>query len=248
MKFLGLPQLTTIDYPKKLAFIVYTPECNFACGACYAGKVKNATSLVDETDVLKFMSNYQNLDWVKGLVICGGEPTIHKDLPSFIKKAKQQNQEVKLDTNGSNPDMLEELLWNNDVDYVAMDVKAPKELYSRVAGKEINLANIERSMKLTSQFPSYEFRTTIFPLMREDEIIFMTADEILGIAQWIKQTTSKQTYSHYIQGFKAKSKEEMIDLRYSIENLTFALRNTPVSLLEEIKTKLNFSGYPCEIR
>jgi pyruvate formate lyase activating enzyme len=252
MKFLGLPQLTTIDYPDRLALIVYTPDCNFACGACHAGLIKNSKATIDEIQFIEFLEAYPNFDFVKGLVICGGEPTIHLGLEEFLKNIKEdpktRNLAIKLDTNGTNPEVLEKLLKNKLVDYIAMDIKSSRELYPRVVGKSVNPEDIERSMNLATQFPGYEFRTTIFPVARDDGIKFMTPDEMLRMAEWVKHTTGKEQLKHYIQPFKAKSSEEMIDPRFAKENLPKELQQTPMSLLEEIKSKLASINYPVEIR
>ena len=252
MKFIGYPTLSSIDYPDRWSLIIYAPDCNFACGACHANQVKTPKTFIDETQVIESIENYPNLDFVKGLVVCGGEPTIHSGLEDFLRKIKEnpktKDLAIKLDTNGTNPDMLEGLLWKMHVDYLAMDIKAPVELYPTVVCRPVNTTDIERSMKLATQFPGYEFRTTIFPVIRPEGISFMTPDELMRMAEWVRYTTGKEQPKHYIQGFKAKSKEEMIDPRFAKENLPKELQETPRSLLEAIKAKLATINYPVEIR
>ena len=252
MKFLSYPTLSSIDYPDRWSLIIYAPDCNLACGACHAGRVKNPSSLVDEAQVLETLYNYPNFDFVKGLVVCGGEPTIHSGLENFLEKIKDnprtRDLTVKLDTNGTNPEILGRLLEKKLVDYLAMDVKSSRQLYPLVVGRELNINDIEKSMKLATLFPGYEFRTTIFPVARENEISFMTAEELTEMAEWIRKTIGVNPKKHYIQGFKAKSNEEMINPGFSKENLPRELQETPRSLMEEIKAKLATINYAVEIR
>jgi len=194
----GLQKLTLIDYPDKLAATVFLAGCNFRCPFCYSSelvlpeKIKDQPKISEE-EFFDFLETRQSL--LEGIVICGGEPLINKDLPGFIKKIKKMEYAVKLDTNGSNPRMLKELIDNKLIDYVAMDVKAPKDKYDDLAGKKVNIKDVERSISLLqgeSQRGNvdYEFRTTIAPGLLKKE-------DIIKIASWL--SGSKR---YYLQNFR----------------------------------------------
>ncbi len=254
MRFVALPRLTTIDYDMA-SHILFTTGCNLACPACHAGRVKEPSSSVTEEQVLKYLEGYPNPEFVKGLVICGGEPTAHIGLENFLRKVrtnpKTKKLSIKLDTNGTNPDLLVNLARDGLVDYVALDVKGPPQLYAQLVGKEdFDLRDgIEKAIGIVPRFPGYEFRTTLFPLERkEGKISFMTPKEIQEMALWVGKITSSRSHKHYLQTFKAQSKEQMIDPKFSKESLARELWQTPNSLMQEAKAKLGEIGYCSEIR
>ena len=151
MQIGGLQKLTLIDYPGRLAATVFLCGCNFHCPWCYSSelvlpeKIKNQPK-ISEKEFFDFLNERKNL--LEGVTICGGEPTVNKDLPQFCKKIRRLGYFVKLDTNGSNPEMLEELINNKLIDYVAMDVKLPKERYPEIYGKRVKIKNIEKSINI----------------------------------------------------------------------------------------------------
>jgi len=178
----GLQKHTLIDYPGKIAATIFTSGCNFRCPFCHnpelvlPEEISKSKKLPLE-EVFSFLKERKG--FLDGVVICGGEPTIHNDLYDFCSEIKQMGFLIKLDTNGYNPEILEKLIDKELIDYVAMDVKAPKEKYSKTAGVEIDLNKIEQSIKLLkSKSKDYEFRTTLVPGMIEKE-------DILKIVQWI---------------------------------------------------------------
>lgn len=197
MQIGGLEKLTLIDYPGKIACTVFLIGCNFRCPFCYSSelvlpeKIKKQP-IISEKEFFAFLKQRKSL--LEGVVICGGEPTIHKDLPVFIKKIKKLGFLVKLDTNGSNPEMLKMLISKRLVDYVAMDVKAPKEKYERLTGVPIDLKKIEKSIEMISEHaPAYEFRTTFVPEL-------LTKEDIVEIAHWLRGAEL-----YYLQQFKIMS-------------------------------------------
>lgn len=182
MEIGGLQKLTLIDYPGHLACTVFTIGCNFKCHFCYSSelvlpaKIKNQPR-IPEADFFNFLK--ERKDMLEGVVVCGGEPTISKDLPRFIRKIKKMGFLVKLDTNGSNPQMLRKLIKEGLINYVAMDIKAPKEKYRKVAGKKINIEDIEKSVDILKKSGiDYEFRTTLVPGLLDKK-------DIVKIARWI---------------------------------------------------------------
>jgi len=149
----GLQKFSLLDYPGHIAAIIFTQGCNFKCQFCYN------PMLVWPSKVNKFKQKdhpFQNkedglFDFLKlrvnkldAVVISGGEPTIHPDLVDFIAKIKKLGYLVKLDTNGTNPEIIKDLLKKKLVDYIAMDIKAEEGKYSKVVGKKVNFAKIKK--------------------------------------------------------------------------------------------------------
>lgn len=178
----GLQKITLLDYPNKIAATVFLAGCNFRCPFCYnpelvLPQIIKKSQKISERSFFSFLKERKEL--LDGVVVCGGEPTIHKDLPLFIKKIKKLGFAVKLDTNGSNPEMLKKLLQQKLIDYVAMDVKAPKEKYKEITGGKANVKEIEESIEiLKSDKIDYEFRTTVVPTL-------LSKEDILKIVKWI---------------------------------------------------------------
>ena len=159
----GVQKTTLIDFPGKIAAIVFTQGCNFRCGYCH-----NPSLLINKSE----LNNYTEEDFfsflqtrtgkLDGVVITGGEPTLQSGLYDFIKEIKQMGFDVKLDTNGTNPDVIEKLLNDNLLDYIAMDIKAPIEKYENIVCTNIKQENILRSIYLIINCKiNYEFRTTV---------------------------------------------------------------------------------------
>lgn len=166
MEIVGLRPLSLIDYPGKLACIIWVPGCNFRCPYCYNAHIvfnrKGKLHPVKEKDFFSFLRERQGL--LDGVVITGGEPTLQEDLAAFARKIKKMDFLVKLDSNGSHPERLEELISQGLIDYIAMDIKAPLRRYEEVINVEIQTRKIHRSIELIKdQAPEYEFRTTVVP-------------------------------------------------------------------------------------
>ena len=133
MQIAGIEKSSLVDYPTKIAAVIFTLGCNFRCPYCHNPNLITAvssSSLFDESAVLDFLKQRQGK--LDAVVVSGGEPTLHKDLKEFFKKVKDLGFLTKLDTNGSNPDVLVDLVQSNLLDYIAMDIKAPLEKYSNV--------------------------------------------------------------------------------------------------------------------
>ncbi len=189
----GLQKLTLIDYPGKLAATVFTVGCNFSCPFCHNPELVDGQKIkrqprVSEKDFFKFLTSRQGK--LEGVCITGGEPTIQPDLADFIRQIKALGFLVKLDTNGTNPNLVEKLLAEKLVDYIAMDIKTALEKYKEVVGRQVSLANIQRSVELTRQAPDYEFRTTVLPALH-------TEKDILSIGRWLQGTKK-----YYLQQFR----------------------------------------------
>ncbi len=235
MEFKGFQKVSLLDYPGKIVAIVFVGGCNFRCGFCYnRDLVLNHQTLpsISEEEVLEYLE--KNKDWLDGLEITGGEPTIHPDLPSFLEKVKKLGYSVKLDTNGSNPKMLVELLEKHLVDYVAMDVKAPlvEDKYQAVVGIHVNgaLGDVEKSIELLrgSNGLDYEFRTTVVPGLT-------SKDDIALITQQIKNAKK-----YFLQQFKSNGPH--VDEKYS------NIAPCPLGFLQELQKQIAPNFQACKVR
>ena len=158
----GLQKTSLLDFPEKISAIVFTQGCNFRCGYCHNPELCTFSKkpVITLSAFFDFLKNRRGK--LDGVVITGGEPTLHTDLPDFIKDIKNLGFAVKLDTNGTNPVMLEELIRSNLIDYIAMDIKSPLEKYDQIKGIKIDTALIKQSIDLIMKSDTdYEFRTTV---------------------------------------------------------------------------------------
>lgn len=192
MKISGLQKLTLLDYPGHLACTVFTAGCNFRCPFCQNASLvlpSKEISQYREEEILNFLSSRKHI--LEGLCISGGEPTMQPDLTDFIRKVKSMGYSVKLDTNGTHPKLLRELIEDQLIDMVAMDIKNSKESYPKTSGIEIlNINSIEESVDLLKEgrIP-YEFRTTI---VRE----LHTKKDMEDIGKWLYGSSP-----YYLQAF-----------------------------------------------
>jgi len=159
----GIQKLSLVDYPGKTSAAFFTIGCNMRCGYCHNAELvlpERYAEALDEAYIWKFLEQRRGL--LDGIVVSGGEPTMHDALPTFIARLKQLGYLVKLDSNGTRPDMLQQLIDDGLVDYIAMDIKAPLAKYSEVAARPIDTAAIQRSIDLIqSSGLEHEFRTTV---------------------------------------------------------------------------------------
>ncbi len=191
MKISGFQKLTLLDYPGRIACIIFTQGCNYKCSYCQNSLLipHENEELVAEEEVLAYLNQRKSI--LDGIVISGGEPTIQIGLVDFIKKVKSLGLLVKLDTNGSNPKLLKQLLEEKLVDYVAMDIKYLLEEYSVVTKCRVNRNNLLESMNiLKNSGIEYEFRTTIIKNVH-------TMDIILKLCKYFD---NKQPF--YLQNFE----------------------------------------------
>lgn len=160
MKFTGLQKISLVDYPDRIASVLFTPGCNLRCPFCHNWRIATDPQppFLQEGTALEILESRKK--YVDAVVVTGGEPCMHKELPKFLKKLKEHGFSVKLDTNGFFPEVLEQCLGS--VDYVAMDVKTSLEKYKLLGAKDTTpmLRSIEL---LKSGKVPYEFRTTVVP-------------------------------------------------------------------------------------
>ncbi len=179
---MGLQKTSLIDYPKVICTTIFLGGCNFKCPYCHNPDLvlKRGSPLIADYEVLEHLKRRKGL--IDGLCVTGGEPSLHLGLPDFLRRVKSLGFLVKLDTNGTNPEMLDELISGSLVDYVAMDIKAPLERYSSVVRAPVNLKSIGDSIDIIRGAEiDYEFRTTVVPDLLNEE-------DILALGQWLKGT------------------------------------------------------------
>ena len=226
MLILGLTKTTLLDYPGKVAATVFTGGCNFRCPFCHNGQlVLNAAKepQISEDEVFEHLNKRRNI--LEGICVTGGEPTIQADLVEFIAKIKDMGYSIKLDTNGSNPAKMRELIDKQLIDYVAMDVKNSKEKYFMTSKcSELMLEKVEESIQmLLSGCISYEFRTTVVNPLHTKEDLEEIARWIDGASAWYIQSYKES--DHIIEkGMSSYSKEELLEMTRDISNIHWEIR------------------------
>ncbi len=185
----GFQRFSLIDYPGKICAIVFTQGCNFRCPYCHNPELvdmKRAIGFIPEEEILSFLKKRRGrLDAVE---ITGGEPTLQPDLLDFLKAIKDMGYLIKLDSNGTHPDMLEQIIYKNLVDYLAMDVKAPLEKYEEIVNVKVDTEKIKYSIDLIKNSRlNYEFRTTVVKSLLSKEDIIEIGKLIKGTNLYILQ-------------------------------------------------------------
>lgn len=217
----GFQKVTLLDYPGKIGATIFSVGCNFRCPFCYTKELVIPSLIKHHPRVSeKIIFNYLKTrrEKIDGVVLCGGEPTSQKNLKKFIKKIKELKFLVKLDTNGYLPNILDDLIQNNLLDYVAMDIKSPKDKYQKYTGVEVDISRIERSIQiLKSSKIDYEFRTTLAP--------GLTKEDIFKIVKWISPAKSyflqefitiKAIIDEKIKKFPILTRQEVEQVIYKI--------------------------------
>ena len=145
MKIAGIQKLSLVDFDGHISSTIFTSGCNFACTFCHnSSLIPNSNDLINECDILNYLQKRKNM--LDSVCITGGEPTLHKDLPEFISKIKEMGYLVKLDTNGTNPEMVKYLVENELIDYIAMDIKNIIDKYTPIIGLQTNENNITKTI------------------------------------------------------------------------------------------------------
>lgn len=209
MKILGIQKLSLLDFPGKIACTVFLGGCNFRCPYCHNGSlaVGEGEEVMGYEEFFAFLESRRGR--LEGVCVSGGEPTIHRELPEFFGRIKDMGYAVKLDTNGTNPEMLASLINDGLVDYVAMDIKNSPERYedSVVINAELIDRVRESASLLMEGRVDFEFRTTLMREMHGEE-------EIRAIGRWLSgdEKFFLQTYRDegdlLVGGFTPHSEEE----------------------------------------
>ena len=215
MKIYGFQKMTLLDFPGHVAATVFTGGCNLRCPFCHNAALVteiDPAAIYNEDDIIAFLAKRTNL--LDGVAITGGEPLMQVDICGFIKKVRNLGYKVKLDTNGSYPDKLEEIISEHLVDYIAVDIKNSREKYALTTGvKDYDLASLDRSLEILKNCDiEHEFRTTIVKELHETE-------DIIKIGEWMK---GEKNYflQNFVDsgnligsGFSAVSREKLEEMR-----------------------------------
>ena len=222
MQIYGFQKSTLLDYPNHLACTIFTSSCNFRCPFCHnASLVLQPQNFItiEESEVFNYLK--KRSDILEGVCITGGEPTLQPNLIPFIKKIKQLSYQVKLDTNGYRPDILQQLLAENLVDYIAMDIKNSPQNYGKTCGlSTFDFTRVEQSVDLlkNSTIP-HEFRTTV---VKE----YHTIEDMIAISSWLPPSSL-----YFIQSY-----EESPDIL--IKGLHSHTKDTLITFLQVTQQKL----------
>ena len=231
MFFGGLQKTTLVDYPGKVAATVFTVGCNFRCPYCHNPELVLPDLIkkqpqISEEEIINFLSERQGL--LEGLCVTGGEPTLHQDLINFLEKVKALGYSIKLDSNGSQPQVLKEIFHKKLIDYIAMDVKTIPQKYHLVTLNQVSTENILESINLIKESGiDYEFRTTVAP-----EIV--TKEDIFQIVELIKPARA-----YFLQPFKGI---KTLDPRFT------QLKGISEEELKEIITQIKPFFKECALR
>jgi pyruvate formate lyase activating enzyme len=213
-------ETSLIDWEGKIVSTLYLPLCNFRCPFCYNCELilrPDTIKNIPQKEIDSYL--LERKDFIDGICMSGGEPTLHPDLPEYFKGMKDKGFLIKLDTNGTNPTLLKNLLNFNLVDYVALDIKSSLDFdnYSKAAGTKdrILIEKVKESIELIINSEiDYEFRTTVVPLLHSDETIMEIARYITGAKRYILQNFSplENTLDSSFQKIKPYSVEKMQEL------------------------------------
>ena len=229
MDIKGFVDVSFVDWDSKISAVIFLPNCNFRCPFCHNG---NLVSNPEKSETIPFEQIENQLkrhkNWIDGVCITGGEPTLHADLPELCSKIKKMGFQVKLDTNGTNPTLLKGLLKKGLIDYVAMDIKAPLTVqkYSKACGVDVKklLGNVKESIgTLMESSIDYEFRTTVVPTIHDIEDIRQICSSLVGCRKYVLQkfdfSLGKETLNPEFMKLKTFTDEEMQNVLVAAQNL-----------------------------
>lgn len=219
MKIGGLQKVSLIDYPGEISAVVFCQGCNFRCPYCHNPELVNPVlygECIPEGEILSFLS--RRAGRLDAVTVTGGEPTIQSDLPSFLSWLKRKGYLVKLDTNGSMPGVLERLIAEQIVDFIAMDIKGPLEKYGELTRVPPFPDDIRKSIRLIMNSGlEYEFRTTVVDSL-------LTGDDLLAVGELIPGARR-----YVLQPFVSS---KVLDVRY------LNAKPVPMAILERIRIRL----------
>jgi pyruvate formate lyase activating enzyme len=212
MQINGFNKTTLLDYPRHLAATIFIGGCNMRCPFCHnASLVSRAGSqpVIPEEEVLTYLAKRKSI--LEGVCITGGEPTLYPELPELIKKIKALGFKIKLDTNGTNPDLIKSLVNDRLIDYIAKDIKNSREKYGMTSGKnDLPMQKIEESASYLLASPvDYEFRTTVVREFHEEEDMVSIARWLAGAKAYFLQCY-KDSGDIIMPGLSAPSKDTLL--------------------------------------
>jgi pyruvate formate lyase activating enzyme len=220
MKIGGLQKISLIDYPGRISAIVFTQGCNFRCPYCHNPELVDPAQygpILSEEEVISFLEKRRGK--LDAVTVTGGEPTLQPDLDRFLQEIKGMGYLTKIDTNGSNPDVLERLIRGRLVDYLAMDVKGPLQKYERIANVKVKTAKIRRSIELiTASGIEHEFRTTVVRSQLDNEDLIATAALLKKGLYVLQSFVPAKSLDHEFLTEISYSPEEFADIQKKLES------------------------------
>ncbi len=240
MKILGIKPDSLIEWSNHLSFVIFIAGCNFKCPFCYVPYLVKEQYYKDmeEIEQDKVMEQIkERKDFIDAVCITGGEPTIHPELSDFLKKIKDIGLKVRIETNGSNPKVIEKLVRDKLIDSLALDIKNSKKKYKQTINTDIDLENIEKTIKIIKNSNmDYELRTTLVPDIH-------TEKDIIKIAEWLynignTDTDKKKIKLYVLNQFKSDlPNEQTLDPEFMKKG------DYPQEKLENIKNHLKSLDY-----
>ncbi len=215
MKIAGLEKLSLTDFPGYISAVVFLAGCNFRCAYCQnPDLVKEDPGFgISEEELFDYLGKRKN--FIEGVVVSGGEPTIHKDLTALLKKIKENDFKVKLDTNGANPDLLKAIIREKCVDYIAIDVKTSFSKYDEVTSMKGSGEIVKESISIAmgSNIP-YELRTTCVPGIVGEEDFILIGEALKGARKYcLQQFRPIVTLDKKFEKVKPYSKEKILKFK-----------------------------------
>ena len=216
MKISGFVKLSTIDYPSMLSSVIFTQGCNFDCYFCHNRQlIPCGEGSIQEEEVLAYLT--KRAQFIEGVVISGGEPCIQKDLADFIRKIKaiKSDYKIKLDTNGSFPEVVSDLIFDELLDYVALDYKAPWDKYKKVCGEHADSTKIQETLSILNRSKiGWELRTTMIPGLDDSDYDKMSQELNYRVA-----TYRFNRYRHVDSATEIEQVSPPIDNEQELKNL-----------------------------
>jgi pyruvate formate lyase activating enzyme len=180
--------MSLTDWDDKVSAVIFLGGCNYRCPYCHNWQLVESPEVVEDVpfdEVKEYLE--ASAEWLDGVVVTGGEPTADQDLEELLSFIKSLDLEIKLDTNGSEPNVLEDLIDKRLVDYIAMDVKNSYDKYAETVGTLPDLDDVKKSIEIIKSFPYHEFRTTVVPDLVEEEDVVKICDYVQGAERYVLQ-------------------------------------------------------------
>jgi pyruvate formate lyase activating enzyme len=220
MKIGGLQKFSLIDFPGRISAIVFTQGCNFRCPYCHNPELVDPSQygpILPEAGVISFLE--QRRGRLDAVTVTGGEPTLQPDIDRFLQEIKGMGYLTKIDTNGSNPDLIERLIRGRLVDYLAMDVKGPLRIYEGIANVKVETAKIRRSIELIAASGiEHEFRTTVVRSQLDRVDLHETAELLNSGLYFLQPFVPAKCLDRRFLTESSYSPEEFSDIRKQLES------------------------------
>jgi pyruvate formate lyase activating enzyme len=219
MKIGALQKVSLIDYPGEICAIVFTQGCNFRCPYCHNPELVNPEMYGEcllEEEIFSFLAKRKGK--IDAVTITGGEPTIQNDLIDFVKRVRKTGYAIKVDTNGSHPEVIEKLISMKLLDYIAMDIKSPADKFKALTKSDIGYHTITQTIELIMKSGiSYEFRTTVLKKLLDENDIVNIAHSIRNARLYVlQQFVPSKVLDRGLMQYESYSQEELESLRKKI--------------------------------